>query len=284
MVVVSIIGLRSVACFARLSALLFPSMPMCPGTHETSIVAPLFLSINSMAVLVNFCEMCWLGPGFAFIITLTDDVLSANRMIVGHSLLVSGVLCWKSIAASSPLSNASISVSYTSAHFPIPLFPNLLSIPFQCTVHPAPVQFSWSFCFIEPLVYVMMYPFSCDICLILAQCSSATSPFVRPQLAGFVIILVMYCFSFASFLQGRIVCDGVIFSIFTGISLVISCIVDSLNLFGMPGLLLVGFVGRNGGFVVCLLFSLRSWVGSQLYMGFVGSILTANHAAACCFM
>jgi hypothetical protein len=52
MVVVSVIGSRSVASFARLSALSFSSMPMCPGTHETSIVAPLFLSINSMAVSV----------------------------------------------------------------------------------------------------------------------------------------------------------------------------------------------------------------------------------------
>jgi hypothetical protein len=215
MVVVSVVGSSSVASFARLSALSFPSIPMCPGTHETSIVVPLFLSINSMAVSVNLCEICWPGPGFAFIIASIDDVLSANRMIVEHSLFVSGVLCWNSIAASSPLSNASISASYTSAEFPIPSFPHLLSIPFQYTVHPA-LQFSWSFCFIEPSVYVMIYPFSCDICLILARSSSAASPFVRPRRAGFVFILVMYCFSFASFLQGGVVCDGIIFSIFAG--------------------------------------------------------------------
>jgi hypothetical protein len=79
-------------------------------------------------------------------------------------------------------------------------------------------------------------------------------------------------------------CDSVIFSIFTGISLVILCIADSLNLFGIPGLLLVGFVGRNGGVVVRLLFSIHSWVGSRSYMGFVGSIFAANRAAARCFM
>ena len=42
-------------------------------------------------------------------------------------------------------------------------------------------------------------------------------------------------------------CVCVIFSTFLGINLVISCIVDSLNLCGMPGLLLVGIVGRGGG-------------------------------------
>ena len=39
-------------------------------------------------------------------------------------------------------------------------------------------------------------------------------------------------------------CAGVIFSMFLGISLVISCIVDSLNLFGIPRFLLV--VSREG--------------------------------------
>ena len=68
-----------------------------------------------------------------------------------------------------------------------------------------------------------------------------------PLRAGFVVNLVAYRFSFASFRQGEIVCDGIIFSIFSGISLVISCTVDSLNLLGMPGFLLVGFMGSGWG-------------------------------------
>jgi hypothetical protein len=64
------------------------------------------------------------------------------------------------------------------------------------------------------------------------------------------------------------VCGGVVFSVFSGISLVISWIVDSLNLFGMPGLLLAGFIGRIGDVMVCPLFPLCSLVGSQLWMGF----------------
>ncbi len=43
-VVISMASLRSVASFANLSALSFPSIPMCPGTHDTSINACLFLS------------------------------------------------------------------------------------------------------------------------------------------------------------------------------------------------------------------------------------------------
>ena len=40
MVVVSVAGSSSVASFANSSALSFPSMFMCPGTHDTSIFAP----------------------------------------------------------------------------------------------------------------------------------------------------------------------------------------------------------------------------------------------------
>ena len=38
MVVVSVTSLSSVTSFANSSALSFPSIPMCPGTHETSTV------------------------------------------------------------------------------------------------------------------------------------------------------------------------------------------------------------------------------------------------------
>jgi hypothetical protein len=122
-VVISVIGSSSVASFASLSALSFPSIPMCPGTHVISIFAPLLSSRNVVAISTNFCDSSWLGPGFSLVIALTADVLSANSMIVGCLLLVSGVFCWKAIAASSPLSNASISASYTSANLPIPSFP-----------------------------------------------------------------------------------------------------------------------------------------------------------------
>ena len=74
------------------------------------------------------------------------------------------------------------------------------------------------------------------------------------------------------------------FSIFPGISFVISCTVDSLSLFGMPGFLLAGPMGRDGAAAVRLLFPLRRCIGSRSWMGFVGSIFTASRAAASCFI
>ena len=91
--VVSVIGSRSVASFAISSALLFPSISMCPGTHDTSIVARLFVSRNLMAVSTNLCEVSWLDPGASFIIAVTDAVLSANRTILVHLLFTSGASC-----------------------------------------------------------------------------------------------------------------------------------------------------------------------------------------------
>ena len=258
MVVVSVAGLSSVASFANSSALSFPSMFMCPGTHDTSIFAPRFSSRNDIATSANHCDMCWLGPGFSSVIASTEDVLSANSMIVDCLLSASGSSRWSLTAASSPLSSANISASYTSANLPIPLFLFLLSIPFQYITHPAPVQFSCSTSFIDLLVYVIIYSFFCDICDSLVQCVSAASPFVVPLQVGFVVSLVVYRFSFASFRQGGIVCNGRIFSIFSGISFVISCTVNSLNLLGMPGFLFVGFMGRGGVGTVRLLFLLRS--------------------------
>ena len=214
MVVVSVAGSSSVASFANSSALLFPSMFMCPGTHDTSIFAPQFSSRNDIAASMNRCDICWLGPGFSSVITSTEDVLSANSMIINHLLSASGSSRWSSTAASSPLSSANISASYTSANLPIPSFLFLLSIPFQYITHPAPVRFSCSTSFIDPSVYVIIYSFFCDICDSLVQCALAASPFVVPLRAGFVVSLVAYRFSFASFRQGGIVCDGRIFLYF----------------------------------------------------------------------
>ena len=76
--------------------------------------------------------------------------------------------------------------------------------------------------------------------MILVQCSSAASPFVRPLWAGFVVSLVAYCLSCALVRHGGIVCVGAVFSMLLGIPFVISCIIDSLNLLGMPGFLLAG--------------------------------------------
>ena len=58
-------------------------------------------------------------------------------------------------------------------------------------------------------------------------------------------------------------CNSIFFSIFSGISFVISCAVDSLNLFGMPGFLLAALMGRGGVSAVRLLFLLRSCIGSR---------------------
>ena len=74
-------------------------------------------------------------------------------------------------------------------------------------------------------------------------------------------------------------CDGRIFSIFSGISFVTLCTIDSLNLLGMPSFLFISFMGRGGVGVVCLLLLLHSWIGSHLWIGFVGLILTASCAA-----
>ena len=61
--------------------------------------------------------------------------------------------------------------------------------------------------------------------------------------------------------------DGTFFSIYSGISFVISCTVDSLNWFGMPTFLLAGLMGRGGVTTVHLLFPLRSCIGSHSWMG-----------------
>ena len=79
-------------------------------------------------------------------------------------------------------------------------------------------------------------------------------------------------------------CVGIIFSMFSGISFVISCIVDSLNRLGMPDFLLVGIMGRDGGSASCLSFLRCRWAGSRSCMGFVGSIFAASRAAARLFM
>ena len=130
-VMVSVVSSRSVASFAILSALSFPSISMCPGTHDTSIIAHLFLSRKVIVVSTNFCDVCWLKPGASFVIAVIDMVLSTNNMILVHFLFIHSVSCWGLIADSSPLSSASISASYTSASLPIPSLLHLLSTPFQ---------------------------------------------------------------------------------------------------------------------------------------------------------
>ena len=106
MVVVSVAGSSSVASFANSSALSFPSISMCPGTHDTSIFALRFSSRNDIAASANRCDICWLGPGFSSVIASTEDVLSANSMIVDRLLSASSSSRWSSTAASSPLSSA----------------------------------------------------------------------------------------------------------------------------------------------------------------------------------
>ena len=102
MVVVSVASSSSVASFANSSALSFPSIPMCPGTHDTSMLALWFSSRNDIAASTKSCDICWLGPGLPSVIALTEDVLSANSTIVDRLLSDSGISCWKPIAASRP--------------------------------------------------------------------------------------------------------------------------------------------------------------------------------------
>ncbi len=79
-------------------------------------------------------------------------------------------------------------------------------------------------------------------------------------------------------------CVDVIFSVFLSMSFVISCIVDSLNLFGMPGFLLVGTMGRGGGAASCLSASHCRCTGSRSCTGFVRLVFVTSHTAACCFI
>jgi len=133
----------------------FPAMSIYPGTHNTSMLALLFLSRKSVVVSTNFWDICWLDPGFSFIIEATRGVLSANSIILDCFLFSSGIASWNSIAVSS-LNSTSILASHTSAFFPIPLLLLLPSVPFQYSTHPAPIQLSFSFSFIDLTVYVRM--------------------------------------------------------------------------------------------------------------------------------
>ena len=96
-----------------------------------------------------------------------------------------------------------------------------------------------------------------------------------------MVSLVAYRVSLTSVRHGGNACVGMIFSIFLGIFFVILCIVDSLNLFGIPGFL-VGITGRGGGVLSCLSISRCKWTGRRLCTGFVGSIFAASRAAARC--
>ena len=63
-----------------------------------------------------------------------------------------------------------------------------------------------------------------------------------------------------------------------------STVVDSLNLCGIPGFLLVSIMGRGGDAVLSLSFSCCKWAGSRSCTRFMGLIFAANCAAACIFM
>ena len=100
--VVSVASSSLVASFAISSATSFHSTPMCPGTHDTSIIARLFSSRKVLAASTGFCDICWLDPGISFVIALTNAVLSVNCTILDHLLFASGTSCWNSIAVSKP--------------------------------------------------------------------------------------------------------------------------------------------------------------------------------------
>ena len=57
-----------VASLAISSALSFPAISICPGTHDTSMLAPVFSSRNVVAVSTNFCDICWLDPGLSLLL------------------------------------------------------------------------------------------------------------------------------------------------------------------------------------------------------------------------
>ena len=82
------------------SAPSFPSMSMCPGTHDTSGSTLMFSSRRVVAISTNLCDICWLDPGLSFVIGATEDMLSANSTIPDRFLFFSGIACWNSIAGS----------------------------------------------------------------------------------------------------------------------------------------------------------------------------------------
>ena len=79
--VVSVVVSTLVVSFAISSAPLFPVISICPGTHDTSVLALLFSSRKVIAASTNF-YIIWLDPGFSFIIEVIEDVLSVNSMIL----------------------------------------------------------------------------------------------------------------------------------------------------------------------------------------------------------
>jgi len=97
-------------------------VPMCPGTHATSMLALLFLSRKCGAVSTNldFCDIRWLDLGFLFVIEATEDMLSACCLRTGLFLPALYSRPASGVAVPSPLNSVGISAPYPSACLPMP--------------------------------------------------------------------------------------------------------------------------------------------------------------------
>lgn len=72
--VTSVAGSSSLASFAISSALLFPSISISPGAHDTSMLVLVLPSRNPSAISISFCDI----P-----IEVNNVILSENSMILG---------------------------------------------------------------------------------------------------------------------------------------------------------------------------------------------------------
>jgi len=136
-VVVSVAGSSLVASFAISSALSFPAMSMCHGTHDTSMLALLFSLRKCVAVSTNFCDTCWLDPGFSLVIEATED---GCRRIVWFLF----VLCsLPALLAGTPLLFLVLSVAPTFRRRILqrvfPFLRSRSSFPFLSSIAPIPL-------------------------------------------------------------------------------------------------------------------------------------------------
>lgn len=88
------------------------SHPLC---RDTSMLALMFSSRKIVTVYTNFCDICWLDPGFSFVIEAAENVLLAKSTIPDRFLFSPSIACWNLITASNPLDCASIPASYNDA-------------------------------------------------------------------------------------------------------------------------------------------------------------------------
>jgi len=128
-------GLEFGRLFRYLACPVIPSaLSMCPGTHDSSMLSPLFPSRNCLAVSN---DICWLDPGCSFVIEATEDVLMVWFLTVFCSLPAQ--------LAGTPLLFSVLSVAPAFRHCVIrhvfPFLRSYSSFPFLSNIVPIPLLF-----------------------------------------------------------------------------------------------------------------------------------------------